>query len=550
MSNLGIREEKLSEWYKKRLARPTFVIVLLMISLQLLLIVYQQKEKDAELRNSVESLSKIFSLAISQKNRPMIEMSAAFAMQNSGLKRICIFDDSNLQYTIPFERDNFCDIRSDFFFKAIDIVPSSQPHYRFKILQPRFPGARDNLALLFGMTVLVLPIYFTILNIRKVIESDLLRPLMDSINSLDFDGLSRILKEPRPFRISELNELIKAHYEKLVAIGEHIARESELQKDATIGRVISQLSHDLRAPLGSIERLLYQPVDCTIHSVKATIAEALHRMHSMIEGLRRSDLDLIIARKSVELDLNRAFDGLRHKADKKLVQLHVRTSITGALWVDVSKFERACMNLVSNAIDFGKSEVRIEIEESGKELIVRVIDDGAGVPDEILPKLFQRGATYGKTDGTGLGLAYVRQIMRGHGGDVTYRREKDLTIFECRLPNAVQPEKEQVVKNDATLETRLVQKMLRSVAICLEPKALTQSILAKLASYNSGDFLFIEEQRGASIVVSNIDEVMFEVLERDDQEYVAVAHLRCDEAAILKILKRKFNLDIEGNVSV
>jgi len=243
--------------------------------------------------------------------------------------------------------------------------------------------------------------------------------------------------------------------------------------------------------------------------------------------------------------MNSVFNILRHSADKKHVQLYFRNAITGYIRVDPTKFERVFLNLVSNAIDFAKSEVRVEIEESGIDMIFRVVDDGLGVPDEFLPRLFQRGATHGKPDGTGLGLAYVRQVMRGHGGDVTYRRENNVTIFEGRLPNAMEPEKEQVVENVASFKTELAQKTMRSVAICLEPRKLTQSILSKLASCDSGNFLFTEERNGANVVISNIDEVMFEVLERDDQEFIAVAQLKGDEVAIMKILKRKFKLDVE-----
>jgi hypothetical protein len=206
------------------------------------------------------------------------------------------------------------------------------------------------------------------------------------------------------------------------------------------------------------------------------------------------------------------------------------------------KFERALTNLFANALDASSSRICLQIAFAGHDLVCGVIDDGPGVSEEFMPRLFQRGATHGKIDGTGLGLAYVRQIMRGHGGDVTYRREKGLTIFECRLPNAVEPERDQDMDIAASLELQLTQKIIRTVAICLDPTDLSKAVLSKLTSFESGDFLFSEECSTANIVVSNVEDVMIEVLENDEQEYISVAQFKADEGRIVALLKKKFNL--------
>lgn len=329
------------------------------------------------------------------------------------------------------------------------------------------------------------------------------------------------------------------------------AKHDRDQKSAAIGRITSQLSHDLRAPLNSFERLLSLPDDSKIQSQKGTIRESLHRIHAMIESLRYANTDLLVQAEMMTTDFSPEVYDLDRKALQAGISLiGIPTDQKYSIRADRMKFERAWVNLVSNAIDFAKSTVSLQVLPLERDLVLRVIDDGPGVSEEFLPKLFQRGATHGKADGTGLGLAYVRQIMRGHGGDVTYRRESDLTIFECRLPNALEPEKEIVMKNSSSIEVLSGQKVVQSVAICLEPTLLTQSILSKLTSFSSDNFLFTEERHHANFVVSNIDEVMFEVLERDDQEFVAVAHLKGDEASILKILRRKFKLDVEGACDV
>lgn len=397
-------------------------------------------------------------------------------------------------------------------------------------------------ALLFGVqNVLTFPL------VKRV-----LRPLAHLSKAVEVSSPEQIeLPKLESFRpvVTEVKTIFGSMNEFLKHFSLYEKRLVESTRFKAIAHTAQAIAHDLRAPLGAIERVLLDPEsNNSLH--RDTALKSLNRLYSMIESFRYAEIESLVRRKQAALDFTSANELLEQKAQQKGIKLETPAQPLPELYIDVAKVDRAWINLVSNALDFAKTLVIVEASLHDSMLIIRVIDDGEGVPQEFIPKLFQRGATFGKLEGTGLGLAYVKQVMRGHGGEVTYRREDNLTIFECRLPNAVQPEKENVVENADCIEAQLVQKMVKSVAICLEPRGLTQSILAKLASCHSGEFSFSEERDGAIIVVSNKDEVMFEVLERDDQEYLGVAHLKCDEEAILKVLKRKFNLDAEGEARV
>ena len=313
-------------------------------------------------------------------------------------------------------------------------------------------------------------------------------------------------------------------------------------RSAAAARVYQNLSHDMRAPIGVFERLLLAKTE-DIPQILPSIKQSVSRLYMMVEAIRNGDDDSIIRKTFCALSFAYGYESLLAKSDSRNVKLIVPNQDIASVCIDLPKVERSWINLASNAIDVAKSQVVVETNIEGQALVIRVIDDGPGVPDEFLPRLFQRGATHGKPDGTGLGLAYVRQIMRGHGGDVTYRREGGLTIFECHLPNAVETEREEVVENSAVLELQLVQKLVRTVAICLEPEQLSKSVMAKLTSYKTDEFLFSGDREGANIVVSNIDEIMFDVLEGDEQEFIHVTHNWGNDEAIVAKLRLKFNLD-------
>ncbi|MFS4460914.1 sensor histidine kinase [Bdellovibrio sp. HCB2-146] len=109
---------------------------------------------------------------------------------------------------------------------------------------------------------------------------------------------------------------------------------------------------------------------------------------------------------------------------------------------DARKVEQVLRNLVSNAVKYipaGKS-VQIRWERDKEQILLRVIDDGPGIPGEHLDRLFERFYRIDKgrtrdAGGTGLGLAIVKHIMQSHGGTVSIKSEMGSGAeFVCRFP--------------------------------------------------------------------------------------------------------------------
>ena len=323
--------------------------------------------------------------------------------------------------------------------------------------------------------------------------------------------------EPNPVILNELPEVAK-NWRVLTSHMDKIKNDLAIStREAAVGRITAQLSHDLRAPLLSIERLLHLPIGVSVLSQQNIIRESLNRLNSMIESLRNTDLELMIEPQYCVLDFSIGFLGLSVKAQRHGISLFPpKVELKGHVRIDALKFERAWVNLVSNAIDAAKSEVRLEIETCGTEFRLTVIDDGPGIPDSILPNLFNRGMTQGKSGGTGLGLAYARQVMRGHGGDITYQRVGARTIFECQIPHAFILKEEKKVKNPVIVVGEFKSGKVKRVAICLLPSSLSLSVLANLISQKMDDFSFSSEFAfNTDIVVSNDDEILFKALDEE-----------------------------------
>lgn len=94
-------------------------------------------------------------------------------------------------------------------------------------------------------------------------------------------------------------------------------------------------------------------------------------------------------------------------------------------------------NLIGNALDaiagVSPPKIVVTLESSGDRVILRVEDNGAGVPDALRDRLFQPFVS-GKPSGVGMGLSVSQRIARAHGGDLVYDRTRPGTAFVLTLP--------------------------------------------------------------------------------------------------------------------
>jgi signal transduction histidine kinase len=107
-------------------------------------------------------------------------------------------------------------------------------------------------------------------------------------------------------------------------------------------------------------------------------------------------------------------------------------------WFDFAKLDRVFNNLLRNACEAVSSDegrVRVVAIGANNRVEISVSDNGTGIPEEIRDDLFQPFVTFGKADGTGLGLSVVQKIVRDHGGEVAVESTGPHgTTFKVMLP--------------------------------------------------------------------------------------------------------------------
>jgi signal transduction histidine kinase len=125
--------------------------------------------------------------------------------------------------------------------------------------------------------------------------------------------------------------------------------------------------------------------------------------------------------------LNEVFDtvdlsGVANEADPTLV-------VRG----DAMRIRQIVRNLIRNALRYGGPNVRLRTAAIQQRVAIQVLDDGPGVPSDILDHLFE-SFTHGKNAGSlGLGLSVSRALARQMTGELTYSRDERWTVFELEL---------------------------------------------------------------------------------------------------------------------
>ena len=221
----------------------------------------------------------------------------------------------------------------------------------------------------------------------------------------------------------------------------------ESERLATIGRMASSISHDLRHSLAAI--VANAEFLCESHlsrdqreDLYQEVRAAVNRMTELIDSL----LEFSRTRASLRPtygSLRRALDNAIHtvKSTPEFHESRIDVRQIGNVegWFDHRKLERAFFNLLLNACESlppGTGRVEIELCGTGNAVEVRISDNGRGIPGPIRNTLFEPFVSQGKENGTGLGLTVVQKIIQDHGGEVVVERTSpEGTVFRMTLPH-------------------------------------------------------------------------------------------------------------------
>ena len=245
--------------------------------------------------------------------------------------------------------------------------------------------------------------------------------------------------------------------DEIAQIGEEFnSLTDRLQTTETLRRrFVSDASHELKTPLAAIRLLtdsILQTDQMDMETVRDFVtdigseAERLSRITEDLLRLTRLDSDLLDAPETVEVApvLEQVMRMMSLLAQEKGTELTYR--MEGNCRVSATKGEvhQVIYNLTDNAVKYsGKNgKVRVELRHEDHDVVLTVADNGPGIPEEDLPKVFERFYRVDKArsraaGGTGLGLSIVQDTVKKRGGTVSAaNRPNGGAVFTVRWPEA------------------------------------------------------------------------------------------------------------------
>lgn len=203
-------------------------------------------------------------------------------------------------------------------------------------------------------------------------------------------------------------------------------------------RILAAIAHDLQTPL---TRLRLRAEALEGGSQRERIINDIEYMANLVkEGLDYARSEHLCETPSV-IEVNHWLEGMvddvQDAGGSCTLRGRAQAPYTGAL----RALTRAIQNLIDNALKFG-TEAEIEIEDTFERLTIRVLDNGPGLSDALMQKVFDpffraEMSRNRETGGSGLGLSIARNIVRSHGGDIRLsRRSQSGLAMVVELPRS------------------------------------------------------------------------------------------------------------------
>ncbi len=243
--------------------------------------------------------------------------------------------------------------------------------------------------------------------------------------------------------IDEVREDVEAWAQQRKAEIELLQQNETFRKE-----FLQNLSHEFKTPIFAIQGYVDTLLGGALHNdtVNTKFLQSTSRNVERLVNLV-DDLDQITKLETGELELNmqnfviqdlvkEVYESLSLKADEKQISCTIKKGceLPITVYADKEKIRQVFINLVDNAIKYGKQHGTIEssfYNIDGRHVLIDVSDDGAGITEEHLDRIFERFyrtdlARSRKVGGSGLGLSICKHIIEAHGQSIHVRSKIDV----------------------------------------------------------------------------------------------------------------------------
>lgn len=252
--------------------------------------------------------------------------------------------------------------------------------------------------------------------------------------------------------LEEVGSKVSQWAEKKKEEIQHLKKQEAFRRE-----FLGNLAHELKTPVFSVQGYILTLLEGGLEDPSINrdylgrAAGSIDRITRILEevdtitNFEAEEIQLTIKKFNITKLAKEVLKGLEIKAREKQITLrtkeeYLEINVLG----DRTRIDRVLLNLVGNAINYGKEGGYVEIRfyDMPESVLIEVADDGIGIAEENFPRLFERFFRVDKSrsrhiEGTGLGLAIVKHLVEAHGQSIHLRSTEGVgSTFSFSLPKA------------------------------------------------------------------------------------------------------------------
>lgn len=229
------------------------------------------------------------------------------------------------------------------------------------------------------------------------------------------------------------------------------------QNEAFRREFLQNLSHELKTPVFAIQGYVDTLLDGALFNndvnqkfltnASRNVSRLVNLLYDLdeISKLESGELKLVFENFSIQDLIREVIESLELKAQEKNIKCYIKKGLEFSIsvYADKEKIRQVLINFIENGIKYGKDHGQIEAtiyNVDGKNVLIEISDNGYGIAEEHLPRIFERFyrtdlARSRKAGGSGLGLAICKHIIEAHNQAIHVRSKLDVgTSFGFTLP--------------------------------------------------------------------------------------------------------------------
>lgn len=229
------------------------------------------------------------------------------------------------------------------------------------------------------------------------------------------------------------------------ALDQSQKKRLQAERLATVGNLTSGIIHDFKSKMTVISLAMQSISRGKLDPDKQRqYAQKVNNQVAEMVNLTQEILDFSRGKKTLtltELDVPTYLLGHlsihKENFDRNSIDLSYSLPEGFMARLDAHRFQRVLNNILNNAYEALTPGQRIQVtlSEEGEYFTLQIQDNGIGIPQDLLPTLFEPFVTHGKSKGTGLGLAISQKIVEDHGGSIEVESQENKgTSFTIRMP--------------------------------------------------------------------------------------------------------------------